>query len=85
MSFENIPENRNLKVTIVNDKYVSSAEIWRHLAYAEGFVNSFETFVWEWDLSSQERLTLLHMTYQDSEEECLIVHEHMVTNFLHEL
>jgi hypothetical protein len=76
---DDMPQNENLKTTIINGRYVSSALIWRSIMY--GWRKTYETYVWEYDEQTKERGRWLHETYQRNEDECLRVHDHMVRNF----
>ncbi|MBG9774275.1 hypothetical protein [Brevibacillus laterosporus] len=76
-----IPASRNLKTTILNGKYVSSAEVWRFIEYLSGWTKTYETYVWEYDTEKKILGKWLYETYQNSEEEALNVHDHMVSNF----
>lgn len=75
------PTNRNLKSTVVNGKLVSSAEVWRFIEYLGGWEKTYETYVWAYDAETKALGKWLHETYQNSEEEALRVHDHMVRNF----
>lgn len=77
MIIEDRPQNRNVKTSIVNGRYVSSAEIWRFFGH---WSRSFETFVWEID-EANVRGDLIYMTYQRNENEAIKVHDYMVRNF----
>lgn len=78
---ENRPENKNIKSTVVGDKLVSSALVWRFIDAIGGYVDTYETYVWEYDAENKKLGKWLHETYQNSEEEVLKVHDYIVDNF----
>lgn len=76
------PENKNLKATVVGDVYVSSALIYRYINALGRYVDTYETYIWEYDAANMKLGKLLHETYQRTEEESLKVHGYMVKNLM---
>lgn len=78
---EGTPENRNLRSTVVGDKYISSAQVWRFIEALGRYVDTYETYIWEYDAASKKLGKWLHETYQDTEAEALKVHDYIVENY----
>ncbi|PKR82889.1 hypothetical protein [Heyndrickxia camelliae] len=72
--------SRNIETTIINDRYISSAEIERNYEGIGRFY-SYETFVWEYDKKSHTRRKLLYQTYQNTYTDAINVHLHFIRNF----
>lgn len=73
-------KSRNIKTTIIKDRYISSAEIETTYPFTDIKFLSYETFVWEYD-TNNGRGKLLYQTNQNTYAESLNVHNYFVKNF----
>lgn len=73
-------KSRNIKTTIIKDRYISSAEIETAYPFTDIRFFSYETFVWEYDME-KGRGKLIYQTNQNTYAESLNVHKHFVNNF----
>lgn len=70
---------KNLKTTITNTLYISTAEVTRELPV--GTFTNYETFAWQYDHITKQKGKWVLEEYYNTKEEALEYHENLVNDW----
>jgi len=70
--------NKNLRWDVINDKCISTIFRQIFIPYTNSYTNSWETFVWNWDVDKKDRTEWVGEYYHGSSKRALEVHNRLL-------